>query len=158
MAENTRLINGIKYLKLHNLGELKKSSLEDNVYFTLRDIFLNYGYIDDVYRANDFNSKLTNNYCYEERTKNFKYANLLMNENFLSSLIKWMKTIHISTFEFETPEQYMKDCDMNSKEYLDELDWYYNVDMNDYIKFDDWINEFNKLIAELESRLDKVKS
>ena len=50
MAERTRLISGIKYLELHNSRELKKISLEDNVYFTLRDIFLNYEYIDDIFR------------------------------------------------------------------------------------------------------------
>lgn len=157
MAERTRLINGVKYLQLHNLRELKKLSLEDNVYFTLRDIFLNYGCIDDVLRANDFNSKLTNNVSYEDRTEKFEYTNLLMNENFLSSLIRWMKTIHISEFEFETPEQYMKDYVTSSKKYLDELNWYYNVDMNNYIKLDDWIDQFNELIVELETQLEKVK-
>lgn len=157
MAERTRLISGIKYLELHNSRELKKISLEDNVYFTLRDIFLNYEYIDDIFRANDFNSKLTNEICYEDRTENFEYTNLLKDENFLSLLIRWMKKIRISNFKFETPEQYMKICDTSSKKYLDELDWYYNVDMNNYIKLDDWINEFNELIKELESRLEKVK-
>ena len=67
MVENTRLIGGVKYLQLCNLNELKKLSLEDNVYFTLRDIFLNYGYSYDMLRANDFNDKLTNNICYENR-------------------------------------------------------------------------------------------
>lgn len=157
MAENTRLIDGVKYLQLHNLRELKKISLEDNVYFTLRDIFLNYGYIDDVLRANDFNGKLTNNISYEERTENFEYTNLLMDENFLSSLIRWMKKIHITEFEFETPEQYLADCDTSSKKYLDELDWYYNVNMSEYIALDDWINDFNKLILELEVQMGKVK-
>ena len=81
----------------------------------------------------------------------------MTDEKFLSSLIEWMKKIHISEFVFETPEQYMKDYDTSSKKYLDNLDWYYNVDMNDYIKLDDWINEFNKLIIELETQLEKVK-
>lgn len=156
MTEHTRLIDRVKYLQLHNLRELKKISLEDNVYFTLRDIFLNYGYIDDVFRANDFNGKLTNNISYEERTENFEYTNLLMDDNFLSSLIRWMKTIHTSEFEFETPEQYLADCDTSSKKYLDELDWYYNVNMSEYIKLDDWINQFNELIMELEAQLEKL--
>lgn len=156
MTENTRLIDGVKYLRLHNSRELKKSSLEGNVYFTLRDIFLNHSCIDDALRANDFNGKLTNNISYEDRTEKFEYTNLLMDVNFLSSLIEWMKRIRITDFEFETPEQYM-DCDTSSKKYLDELDWYYNVNMNDYIVLDDWINDFNKLILELETQLEKVK-
>lgn len=156
MAENTRLINGVKYLQLHDSIDFKKISLEDNVYFTLRDIFLNYGYFDDVLRVNSFNSKLTNNISYEERTENFKYTNLLMDKTFLISLIEWMKTINILDFEFETPEQYMQDYEPNSKDYLDELDSYYNVDMSEYIALDDWMNEFNGLIKELEIQLEKL--
>ena len=121
MVDKTRSIVGVKYLKLHNPKELKKKSLEDNVYFTLRDIFLNYGYLDNVFKANDFNSKLTNKISYEDRTTKFVYTNLLMDKNFLSSLIEWMKTIDDS--EFDISEQYKKDCDTTSlKEYFDELD------------------------------------
>jgi len=94
MVERTRLIDGVKYFELHNPIELKKISLEDNVYFTLRDIFLNYGSVDDIFRVNDFNGKLTNGICYEDRTENFEYTNLLSDEKFLSSLIEWMKQIH----------------------------------------------------------------
>ncbi len=43
MVEHTHLIANIKYLYLFNPNELKSKFLEDNVYFTLRDIFLNYG-------------------------------------------------------------------------------------------------------------------
>ncbi len=35
------IINGIKYLRLCNGYKLKNLSLEDNVYFSLRDIFIN---------------------------------------------------------------------------------------------------------------------
>lgn len=156
MAQNTRLIDWIKYIKLFNSREFKKKSLEDNVYFTLRDIFLNHGYLEDVFRANNFNTKITNNVCYEERKPNFEYTNLLMDKTFLISLIEWMKTIHILDFEFETPEQYMKDYEPNSKDYLDELDPYYNVDMSEYIALDDWMNEFNGLIKKLEIQLEKL--
>ena len=152
MAENTILIDGVKYLKLHNLRELKKLSLEDNVYFTLRDIFYTHRYIDGVLRADDFIGKLTNNISYEDGTEKIEYTNLLMDENFLSSLIEWMKLIRIT--DFETPEH----CDTSSKKYLDELNyWCYNVDMSEYVVLEDWMNDFNKLILELETQLEKVK-
>jgi hypothetical protein len=35
-----RLIEGIRYIGLMNDNSFKSKSLEDNVYFTLRDIFL----------------------------------------------------------------------------------------------------------------------
>ena len=47
-----RIINGNKYICLHNNNEFKNISLEDNVYFTMRDIFLNgdsYHIIEKLY-------------------------------------------------------------------------------------------------------------
>jgi hypothetical protein len=71
-----RLIDGIRYIGLMNDNSFKRKSLEDNVYFTLRDIFWN-GEVDDLMTANHFNGILTNNICYEDRSKNFNYANIL---------------------------------------------------------------------------------
>jgi hypothetical protein len=156
MVEHTRLISGTKYLKLHNPNEFKQKSLEDNVYFTLRDIFLNYGIVDYVMRSNYFNSELSSNISFEERDIDFKYTDNLMDEKYLTNLIKFFKSIYPSEFEFETPEQYWNK-DKNTNEYKQELEWYYNVDINNYIKLNDWMEQFNELIKELEIRLEKVK-
>lgn len=154
MVEHTRLICGIKYLKLCNPNEFKSKSLEDNVYFTLRDLFLNYGNINDVIRANNFNIKLSGNIGFEERNVDFKYTDDLMDFNYLMNLINFLKSVDLSEFEFETPEQYWTEdkIQINTNEYKEELEWYYNVDMNDYIKLDEWINQLNELIKELEIR------
>jgi hypothetical protein len=156
MVEHTRLISGTKYLKLYNPNEFKSKTLEDNVYFTLRDIFLNYGYIESIMRANDLNSKLSGNICFEERDEYFKYTNDLMDEKFLTNLIKFLKSIHSSEFEFETPEQYWTE-DKSTNKYKEELEWYYNVDMNEYIKLGIWMIQFEDLIKKLEIHLEKVK-
>ena len=36
-----KIIDGVKYILLYNENYPKNKSLEDNVYFTLRDIFCN---------------------------------------------------------------------------------------------------------------------
>lgn len=155
MVEHTRLIAGIKYLKLHNPNEFKSKSIEDNVYFTLRDIFLNYGDIDDIMRANYFNNLLTNDICFEDRNENFTYSNKLMEKTYLMHLIEFFKSIKQTGFEFETPEQYWRE-DKNTIEYNDELKWYYDVDMNKYIELNIWMKQFKNLISQLETRLEKL--
>jgi len=66
-----RLINGIKYMYINDDNDFKKKSLEDNIYFTLRDIFWNCDSPDTCFEANYFNGRLTNNICFEERTERF---------------------------------------------------------------------------------------
>jgi hypothetical protein len=64
-------------MRLHNKNELKKNSLEDCLYFTLRDIFGNAESAVTLMEANAFNRKLTNGVCYEARTPEFQYTNIL---------------------------------------------------------------------------------
>ena len=54
---NARIINNIKYIHLSNENHLKNKSLEDNVYFTLRDIFYNISGFDYCMEANAFKIK-----------------------------------------------------------------------------------------------------
>ncbi len=49
----------------------------------------------DVMEANDFNYKLTNNICYEDRNENFNYTNDLMNQEYLTNLIGFVKSIYL---------------------------------------------------------------
>ena len=156
MDAHTRLIDGVKYLKLHNSNELKKKSLEDNVYFTLRDVFLNYGDMDDIMEVNYLNSLITNNISFEERDKDFTYANKLMDEQYLSRLIKFLQSIKQTGFEFEIPDKYWIK-EKKTKEYNDELEWYYDIDMNKYIELNIWMTQFKDLVKQLEIRLEEIK-
>jgi hypothetical protein len=79
-----RIFNNIKYLQLANENHLKNKSLEDNVYFTLRDIFANVSGLDYCMEANGFNTKLTNGISYEERTIDFTYIKKLQSGRFAS--------------------------------------------------------------------------
>ena len=51
--------NKKKYIMLSNDINLKSLSLEDNIYFTLRDIFFNIEPEVKMYKANDINAKLS---------------------------------------------------------------------------------------------------
>jgi hypothetical protein len=71
MATRGIIYNDIKYLYLINPNHLKKKSLGDNVYFTLRDIFQNINDFQFAMESNTYNAKLTNGVFYEERTNDF---------------------------------------------------------------------------------------
>jgi len=147
-----RLIDGIKYVGLMNDNSFKSKSLEDNVYFTLRDIFLN-GEIDDIMSANHFNGLLTNNISFGERDAKFEYTNLLYdyNSDYTQKLYDWLACLtgykltskpnrwKNSMFDFENP---------------DEDD---EIDMSRYMKYDDWWDQLQELIKKLEEQLEKHK-
>jgi hypothetical protein len=138
-----KLIDGFKYMGLMNDNSFKSRSLEDNVYFTLRDIFWN-GEINDVFTANHFNRLLTNNISFEERDSSFKYTNLLYdyNSNYTQDLLNWLYQIYPYknySFEFLPLEE-------------DE-----EIDIDEYMKFDDWWSQFEDLRKKLEEQLEKHK-
>lgn len=71
------IIDGIKYIETMNKNDLKKRSLEDNIYFTLRDIFWNCNDTADCDLANHFNGILTNNVSYDETNDIVNYTNVI---------------------------------------------------------------------------------
>jgi hypothetical protein len=137
-----RLIDGIRYVRLMNDNSLKCMSLEDNVYFTLRDIFWN-GDTRQCMTANHFNGLLTNNIYFEERHKNFEYSNLLYdyNSDFTQKLYNWLCLFKkISMFDFLELEE--GDPEVN------------DIDMDYYMKYDDWWDQLQELIKKLEEQLE----
>lgn len=122
-----RIIDDVKYVCLMNDNDFKKISLYDNVYFTLRDIFANSGTYGTVMEANYFNGILTNNIYFEDRTENFKYSNELHQSEFVRQLQNWLNNLDIYDFEFEEPTE-------------DE-----EIDMKEYMKWDDWWVQFEEL-------------
>ncbi len=132
-----RLIEGIRYVGLMNDNSFKSKSLEDNVYFTLRDIFWNGG-PDDCFASNHYNSLLKNGISFEER----EYTNVLYdyNSDFTQKLYNWLCLFKKNyMFDFENP-------------YEDE-----EIDMKKYMKYDDWWDQFQELIKKLEKQLEKHK-
>jgi hypothetical protein len=138
----TRIFNNIKYLQLANENHIKNKSLEDNVYFTLRDIFANVSGLDYCMEANGFNTKLTNGISYEERTIDFTYTNVLNDKIYIKNLSKWLSYIQKCDFEFEA---------INDNADTEEKEWYF--DTRNLFKFDDWWLQFEELRILIRQRL-----
>ena len=138
-----RLIDGVKYIGLMNDNEFKSKSLEDNVYFTLRDILLN-AHMNHCITANYFNDLLTNNISFEERDKNFNYQNVLYdyNSDYTQTLYIWIGIIcenKDDMFDFYEPKKIDKDDNPNQK----------------YIKYDEWWEQLLDLREKLFQQLEK---
>ena len=134
-----RIINGIKYIRLCNDNDFKKKSLNDNVYFTLRDIFVNAESYDDIMAANLYNNKITGDVYFEDRTERFQYSNELYQKYFVERIQRWLKRFNIHYFEFAEPED-------------DDLRF---VDEKKYMKFDDWWVQFEELRKLIDEQYEK---
>lgn len=133
-----RKINGHKFICLVNDNEYKMKSLEDNVYFTLRDIFANCDY-DLIISANDLNGKLTNNIYFEDRDETFKYTNVLYEKDYVKKLLKWIMRFKKNYFMFNEFEQ-------------DE-----NKESETYMNLDDWWNQFEELRTLIKIQYEKLE-
>ena len=140
----TRIFNDIKYLQLANENHLKSKSLEDNVYFTLRDIFNNVSGFDNCMEANVFNDALTNGISYQERTDDFAYTNGLNDKKYIYRLSECLSFIHKGEFEFEA---FNDDATALEKEKV----WYY--DTINLFPFEDWWQQLEELKILIRQRL-----
>ena len=123
-----RIVNGIKHMCVLHDDNFKKKSLEDNVYFTLLDIFWNCDSADVCMISNKFNTELTGNVSYEDRTDSFQYTKMLQQPN---EIISWLDRITPAYFEF-------MEVDFETVE--------------EYILFDDWWKHFKELIQILKNQ------
>jgi hypothetical protein len=134
-----KLINGVKYMYIMNENDFKKQSLEDNVYFTLRDIFMNAKWCDICFEANGFNNSLNDGICFEDRTNKFRYTNVLYEKSYVQKLLKWLNHIDVQYFDFDK---------------LEETDGVF--DMKTHIKFDDWWVQFEELRNLIKQQYEKL--
>ena len=81
----------MKYLCLQYDNALKQNSLEDNVFYTLIDIFNNAASSDLILRVYDFNSFLKDT---------SGYTNVLYDKEYLSVLINMLKHVNELSFEY----------------------------------------------------------
>ncbi len=147
-----RLIDGVRYVGLMHDNSFKSNSLEDNVYFTLRDIFWN-GEIDDIFLANNYNNLLTNGISFEERDKHFEYANILYdyNSDYTQKLYNWL----ICLTGYKQSSTNVNGWKESMFEFLELYED--EIDMSEYIKYEDWLIQLQELIKKLEKQLEKHK-
>jgi hypothetical protein len=121
------LYDEIEYVGLSEEHSFKFRSLEDDVYFTLRDLFLNLLDIDDVILTIDFSKELTHGICYEERDETFQYTDALSDKDYTKRLSEWLFSINKKCFEFKPPQK-------------DDI-----IDLKEFIPFDEWWKHFEYL-------------
>lgn len=133
------IIDEIKYIKLCHPNDFKKQSLYDNLYFTLKDIFLNSVTYDDCVKAALYLSEITDGVNYEKRTDDFKYANLLEKKNYVEKLLSFFRLLKKEdSFEFSAPEE---DDEVKGKDVKNS---------SQFMLLDDWWIQFEHLISLLE--------
>ena len=135
--DQNRILDDSKYLRLCNKNEYKSNSLEDAVYFTLRDIFVNISGIDYCIEANAFNRRLTNDVSFEERTDDFLYSDALYDKYFVTELHHWLSHIDKGDFNF------YEEQDADEEDQL--------------IKVEDWWNPFEELKVKIKDRMEKLE-
>lgn len=118
--------NGTKYLILANDNNLKSLSLEDNVYFTLQDIFLNMTETYEVLDINNLNKRLKDDVS--------DYTDVLNDTQYLIELNMFLKSINESNFQFKQHT--------------------YNI--NELIKFGTWYENFVNLKQLIELRINEL--
>jgi hypothetical protein len=136
-----RLIRGERYVCLMDDNDLKNKSLEDAVYFTLRDIFRN-GEHEQCITANYFNHILTNGISLEERDDIFQYRNVIYDHtsNYTGTLHKWLSLLYAHRniiFDFELP--------LHKEE----------INMDELLRYDLWLQQLQQLIEKLKEQSDK---
>jgi hypothetical protein len=142
-------INNKKYICLHNDNNLKHLSLEDNVYFTLRDIFSNGDTYDTIIHANNFNEKLTNDIRYEDRTPDFKYTNKLNEYGYVKLLKNWLNYIKKYHFDFYSFDNKERKC---KREII------FGTLKYNYMDFELWWNQFNDLRRQVNEQFAYLES
>lgn len=124
----SRIVNGVKYVALMNDNNLKLKSLNDCVYYTLRDIFWNVDY--EYYKTiMELNSLLID----EKKAGPIEYKNVFDDLDSIKKLYGFFTSIEESYFEF-VDEPFDKE--------------------DDYIKYDVWWEQLQQLNKQLREIMD----
>jgi hypothetical protein len=133
--------NGLRYVRIHDEQIFKTKSLEDSVYFTLRDMFLNMSsscnYIMDT---TYFCAQLTNYISFQKRIEPFTYTNVLNDKKFLKSFLQWLSFIKPSDFQ---------------EDHTEEFEGY---DIDEFMLFDLWWEQVNILKSILTEKLKTLEN
>ena len=135
-----RLINGIRYVRLTHDNALKSLSFEDNLYHTLLDVWWNIE-INVALRLSHYISQLTGNIPFEKRTEDFKYYDALNNRDYIEGVYIFLANLCLYNDKLE------KDSLFDFWEIEEDEE----IDMNEYMKYDDWWEQFTELFYKLEN-------
>lgn len=130
-----RIIDNIEYIEVLFNNKLKSKSLEDNIYYILRDIFWNCDEEYDIIMTKKFNKILKNDDSFE----NSEYTDVLYDycSEFTQELYDYLKNF--------------------TKERIYFIEDKYEEKENEYMILHDWWGQLQQLIKKLEEQLEKHK-
>ncbi len=129
--------NNKKYILSANGSHLKYKSFEDNLYFTIREIFSNIESEFMMYEANAINAQLSNGIAWEDRDDKFEYYKLATDSDFIAFTLKFLNSIRPGDFDFEFETD---KANLNAE-----------VISNEYVCFDTWWKNLEWLRKKLQS-------
>jgi len=148
-----KIINGTKYVCLHYDNNLKSKSFEDNLYFTLKDIWLNID-INEAVRVSHYLSLLTGAIPFEKRTETFEYNNI---KDYAKPIYYYLSNLCAHKDKDKNEYKLMKDALFDFYNIDDwEDDEKAEINLNDYMKYDDWWTQFEALYYQLEAIVKKL--
>ena len=134
---NRIIVDGVKYIKIFYDYDYKKASFNAEVYYTLMDICNNI-IDDDIFH---FAWKYLHMLCNDKhlyKGEKLTFSSMLESEYYIkdiSCILNWIKQ---DDFKFKE---------------MPKLNY---INMNNYIKFDDWWHDFKKLKDTLKQKLNDI--
>lgn len=98
--------------------------------------------------ANYFNGLLTNNICFEERDKDFNYSNIIYDHKSDFTPQLYNQLYSISNHELTSKNSMFDFIELEKDE---------EIDMLNYMKYDDWQVQFLDLCKKIKEQLEKHK-
>lgn len=135
-----RIIKGIRYVRLTHDNALKSLSFEDNLYHTLLDMWWNIE-INDAFRLSHYISQLTGGIEFEKRSETFTYNDILNDKDYIKNLHFYLCSLCL----------YKNKLDKDGLFDFWEIEEDEEIDMNKYMKYDDWWEQFADLFYKLEN-------
>jgi hypothetical protein len=123
--------------------DYKNKSLEDNVYFTLRDIYMNCDNYETCMRAESYSGQLTEGIAFEDRTDAFEYTNVLHQAKYLNSLCKFLESLTPKYFAVKANDDFDPGMEYQAPKEFD-------------IPFDEWWNDLQQLKRVLDEHLESI--
>lgn len=136
-----KIVDGVKYMVVSSSSNLKARSFEDNIYFTLMEIFMNADAYNTCVMANNYNEQLSGGIPFKDRTSNFEYTDVLHDKKYVRELYFWLNSITKAFFEFKEEEiEEMQFCS----------------ETKSYTRFDEWWRDFESLKIMLKTRVSEI--
>ena len=114
----------------------------------LIDIYWNIE-INEALRISHYISQLTGSIPFEKRTEDFKYYDVINDKDYMKRLYVHLSNLSIHRDKVDNKYKLFKESLFDFYEILEEE--IEEIDLNDYMKYDDWWKQYEELYFKLET-------